>query len=203
MRYTSYNMAVTALNARKCLSDFVERMWEYIEEGNIEKTECARNKALMLDALIATVERYRPIIQDAKVTTITVTVTSGSYPMPFVVDPIFVNGIQITNKFTVYDGTNVDVFKDGSEAINCYLSATDDILKATAKMSGESIVITIIHNESLSPIDTLTAESLAGGVTVTTVYSEEEDYEYPRTCLTEVQMQNIVEKIDELCECNC
>jgi hypothetical protein len=203
MRYTSYNMAVTALKARKCLSDFVERMWEYIEDGNIEKTECARNKALMLDALIATVEGYHPTIQDAKVTTITVTTTSGSYPIPFVVDPIFVNGIQITNKFTAYDGTNVDVFKDGSEAINCYLSTTDDVLKATAKMSGESIVITIIHNESLSPIDTLNAESLSGGVTTTTAYSEEEDYEYPRTCLTEDQMRNIVEKIDELCECNC
>jgi hypothetical protein len=197
-------MAVTALNARKYLSDFVERMWEYIEEGNIEKVECARNKALMLDGLIATVERYRPTIQDAKITTITVTVTSGTYPIPFMVDPIFVNGIQISNQFTVYDGVNVDVFKVANEAINCYLSTTDDVLKATSKMSGDSIVITVIHNESLSPIDTITAASLgSGGVTVTKVFSDEEDYEYPRTCLTENQMRNIVEKIDELCECNC
>ena len=205
MRLTTYNIAVKALGAKRCLSDTVDRMWGYMDEGDVDQAQCAREQAITLDSLINALEGWTPVIADGKTITYTVTYVSGAFTFPFNISSITVNTMESMNPVTIYSGDNTTVFRAVAEAINTYLNGNSD--KFTVKMSVNSIgglVATFVfkYTDDMSPL-VFTSTSLTSGITTTLAVTTEADIEESPYCLTDDQLLSIIGKIDEVCECGC
>lgn len=202
MRLTSYNIAAKRLKAGCCLAIHVENMWRYMEEGDMVNAQCAREKALMLDALICTLKRWHPTILEGKTQSVTFTIDSGTYPIPFISGPVMVNGLLVGGNFVTYEGGNDDVFHSFQDSINNTVSPNDDSIHVSSLSVGNQNTLTVNYIDSLSPL-TIFAETLSSGVTVSATFTDEEDYVGVPTCLTDTQVLSIIKKIDELCEAEC
>jgi hypothetical protein len=111
MRLTSYNMAVKILSARCCLASMVERMWAYMEDGDVENADCVREKALMLSGLIKAAKRWKPTVVEGYENVIDFNLSSTTHPSPFIVDSISINGLKVVPRFIAYGGTQDVVTK--------------------------------------------------------------------------------------------
>ena len=202
MRLTSYNVAIKILHAKGCFADLVDRMWTYMEEGDIDRAQCAREKALGMYALIETAKRWKPTIENAKTLTATFSITAGSYTTPLISSKAVVNGIDISGPLSVIGGGNQEVFDKFTDIIDGFLSKNDDILQVSAQEGLSTSILTAVYDESLSPLSISTG--LNGfGVTVAVSVSAEADLDTEPLCLTDAQILSVIEKINELCECNC
>lgn len=202
MRLTSYNIAAKRLKAGCCLAIHVENMWGYMEEGDMVNAQCAREKALMLDALICTLGRWHPTISSGKTKSITITIDSGTLPIPFILGEITVNGLLIGGNSTAYEGGNVGVFQLTQDSINNLISPNDDSVHASSVAIDNQITLDINYIESMSPIS-ISAEKISSNATVSVTQTDEEDYVGVPSCLTDLQVLSIIKKIDELCEAEC
>lgn len=202
MRLTSYNIAAKRLKAGCCLAIHMENMWGYMEEGDMVNAQCAREKALMLDSLICTLGRWKPTILSGKTKSITITIDSGTLPIPFILGEITVNGLLIGGNSTAYEGGNVGVFQLTQDSINNLISPNDDSVHASSVAIDNQITLDINYIESMSPIS-ISAEKISSNATVSVTQTDEEDYIGVPSCLTDLQVLSIIKKIDELCEAEC
>lgn len=202
MRLTSYNIAAKRLKAGCCLAIHVENMWGYMEEGDMVNAQCAREKALMLESLICTLGRWHPTISSGKTKSITITIDSGTLPIPFILGEITVNGLLIGGNSTAYEGGNVGVFQLTQDSINNLISPNDDSVHASSVAIDNQITLDINYIESMSPIS-ISAEKISSNATVSVTQTDEEDYVGVPSCLTDLQVLSIIKKIDELCEAEC
>lgn len=205
MRLTTLNIRRKALLAGCCMSDLMARYWEYIEDGDTKKADCALNKALKLDALRKTLLRWSPQIEDPKYVTVTYTINSGNYSFPFSMSQFTVDGINVIDPVYVHSGNNLEVWEDSIASINGFVSPNDDVVQVSAELLSESPVsgkLTVVYDSDLSPVS-LMGSGLTGGVTATITVSTEADYEYPSSSITNAQMLSVIKKIDEICGCNC
>jgi len=202
MRLTSYNIAAKRLKAGCCLAIHVENMWNYMEEGDMENAQCAREKAPMLDALICTLGRWKPTILEGKTITATYTIDSGNYPIPYIEGPFTANGLLIGGNFITYEGGNIGVFQSLQNSMNELVSPNNDSVQIYSTAINNQIIVDIVYIESMSPIS-IYGTSTGSGVVISATTSEEEDYLGVPTCLTDAQVLSIIKKIDELCEAEC
>ena len=203
MRLTSYNMAVKILSARCCLASMVERMWAYMEDGDVENADCVREKALMLSGLIKAAKRWKPtVVEGYRVVTVfdySDVTTSTPYYQSFQ----RINGMVVNPPFTAFGGT--EKFVDGLiQANNCFISSNDDVVQFSVKKNNNtSFTASVAISE---PYDTLgndgTIGTQTGSVAVTPVSNDEFSGGTPK-CLTDAQILSVVGKIDELCGCKC
>lgn len=201
MKLNSYNMAVKTLNASGCFADMVDRMWTYMEEGDTEKADCARHKALMLLGLIKTARRWKPSLgSGAKTVTITSEIDSGSYTIPYMYTKMYVNGIVIRERRKiVFTGGNSDVLGAIVQGVKCGLPLNDDLIRV--KSFNTTGVFT--YKPSVSPITSAKTEETSS-VTFSVTQTDEETINDQPLCLTDTQILSVVKKIDELCDnCNC
>lgn len=203
MRLTTYNIRSKYLLAGCCLSEYMERYWTYLEEGELKKADCARKKALKLDALRNTLLRFSPSIANAKRKVVTATVTAGTISFPHSVEGITVNGINIMDPIYFHTGTNLSVFEGVANNINNRISNEDDRVQATIDVSQSPLkaTFTFTYEEDMSP-PVFGVSSFGVGLTATYAFGSEEDYVFG-SCLTDAQILKVVGKIDELCECEC
>jgi len=199
MRLTSYNIAAKRLKAGCCLAIHVENMWGYMEEGDMVNAQCAREKALMLDALICTLGRWKPTIATGyKYTSIGV-VNSGSYTFPFFVYYRTFNGIALINPYWITGEDNQDVLNLDMYEINSFVSPNDDTVQLTSNVYEGTVIWTIISAEEYPDI---LSGTTTNNVSLTYVATSEEHVGVP-PCLTDLQVLSIIKKIDELCEAEC
>lgn len=203
MRLTSYNMAVKILHAKGCLADMVDRMWSYMEEGDAEKAQCVREKALMMYALLETASKWHPTITEGLQSDIYVGISSVNQPQ--LTGALAINSISVSYEgvFIVNPDDSIAV-SQWAHTVNGFLSENDDIvqveivsntmsgLNALVKTSMSSIVPSGNDSNDLFTINT-------SAITATTT---EFDGVVP-DCLTNAQILSVIEKIDDLCECNC
>ncbi len=129
MRLTSYNVAVKALNAGSCLSQIVGYMWDFEEQGDVKHAQCAREKALLLDALICALKRWKPTIDNAYYYTYTSTYVSGDYAIPIQLFSLSANGINLMSTEPIIEvGGYVEVHDALAYAVNTAISKNDDII---------------------------------------------------------------------------
>lgn len=205
MRLNSYNMAVKALRANGCYADMVDRMWTYMEEGDSEKADCARQKALMLLGLIKTIRRWQPSIgAGAKKLVGTSTVASGSFVFPYIFESAAVNGVVVnTNRTILFSGTNGTVLKDAYSKKPNLVYVNDDMIRFSASYNSGILSTELIYIPSLSPI-TGRQYSESSSVTMSYTSDGEETINDQPLCLTNEQILSVIRKIDELCDnCNC
>jgi len=203
MRLTSYNIAAKRLKAGCCLAIHVENMWNYMEEGDMENAQCAREKALMLDALICTLGRWKPTITEGKSISATFTIDSGTYSIPFIAGPVTINGLLVGGNFVTYEDGNIGVFQSFQDSINGLVYPNDDSIQVSSTAVDNQITLDIVYINSLSPVSISAHTIDSPGVDVSATTSEEEDYLGVPTCLTDAQVLSIIKKIDELCEAEC
>tara|TARA_R110000868_G_scaffold261078_3_gene519183 strand:- start:271 stop:888 length:618 start_codon:yes stop_codon:yes gene_type:complete len=203
MRLTSYNIAAKRLKAGCCMAIHVENMWRYMEEGDMVNAQCAREKALMLDALICTLNRWHPTISSGKTKSATFTIDSGTYSIPFISGPVTINGLLVGGNFVTYEDGNIGVFHSFQESINNLVSPNDDSVHVSSTAIDNQIILDITYVEYLSPISISAPTLDSPGVTVSATSTEEEDYVGVPSCLTDLQVLSIIKKIDELCEAEC
>jgi len=196
-------MAVKILQAKGCFADLVDRMWTYMEEGDIDRAQCAREKALGMYALIETAKRWSPTITDGYYSELFIDLQSATVPEPYINGNVRLNGIIITPQFTSYDG--IDGFVDKAIiSTNCNISQNDDLIQVSSVEIGRLGILQSIKTtfESLSQ----SRDGSSGGGTGTEIVTEIESGDFsdsqPR-CLTNAQILSVIEKINELCECDC
>lgn len=205
MRLTSYNIALVRLNAGCCLSEMVERMWGYMEEGDTENADCVREKALMLSALIKTLCRWSPTITEGYVSEISIDLTQVTFPDPYVTWKSKIGGIDIISGFV--SGNNDSFIQKFTRAVNTFISGSDDVLQAEVNQTQERAYSLHIISEDpiggISSIQYITSGGSTGNASLSLLIDNVPfDSVQPR-CLTNAQVLSIVRKIDELCECNC
>jgi len=200
MRLTSLNIAKVRLKAGCCLSDMVERMWAYKEEGDTENEKCVREKALILSGLIKTLCRWRPTIVNAGRSTLVGEIESGSFPIPYLYAGTSTDGLPTSNPFMVLSGGNPEVVTALLHAMNCFISPNDDLVQviSTRRLGPEKIEVTTDFAEGVNFLiaefpDEVTWEFTGEGGQVTNVPN----------CLTDAQVLSIIKKIEELCPCGC
>lgn len=203
MRLTSYNMAVKILSARCCLASMVERMWAYMEDGDVENADCVREKALMLSGLIKAAKRWKPTIVEGYENVLDVDSSPVTHPSPFIVDNISADGISISNRFIAYGGTTGLVSKLITSG-NCYISPNDDLISVRySKINNERYVIKILSKEPLTDLDYVTSGGASGVPVVNFIKNNVPFSGGTPKCLTDAQILSVVGKIDELCKCKC
>lgn len=203
MRLNSYNMAVKVLDAKGCFADFVDRMWAYMEEGDVDKAQCAREKALGMLALITTASRWRPTIKNGK--RYTVVFGTGAITAPVIFSRFAYNGVPIINSGILF-GSDQDVTEAFAELFNHHIQE-DDLISfrrariTSAPYNGALGILTVA--DELLPLVTSEIVTVGFAGSDAEFISEEvlEDEDY--LCLTDEQILSVIEKIDELCECNC
>jgi len=200
MRLTSLNIANVRLNAGCCLSDMVERMWAYKEEGDTENEKCVREKALILSGLIKTLCRWRPTIKTAGRSTLVGEIESGTFPIPYLYAGTSTDGLPTSNPFMVLSGGNPEVVTALLDATNCFISPNDDLVQtvSTRRLGPEKIEVVRDYAEGVDFLisefpDDVTWEITGGGEQVTNLPN----------CLTDAQVLSIIKKIEELCPCGC
>ena len=203
MRLTSYNMAVKILHAKDCLADMVDRMWAYMEEGDTDKAQCVREKALGLYALMETAGRWRPTITDGK--SYKLVFGTGTITAPAIVGTLAYNGVRVSNSGILFGDDN-EVTHGLARLFNCHLQDDDLIDFRNAVITSEpynAVSGTLFVSDALLPLTTseITTFGFVGGaseMTDETVFEDAEPY-----CLTDSQIHSVIGKIDELCECKC
>jgi hypothetical protein len=199
MRLTSYNIAAKRLKAGCCLAIHVENMWRYMEEGDMVNAQCAREKALMLDALISTLGRWKPTIATGYKTTFISIIESGTYVFPFFVYYRMLNGMALLNPYWVTGNDNQDVLNTDMCQINSFVSPNDDTVKLTSNVYDGVLIWTIISPEQITSIESSTS---VNNIVHNSTLTDEEHVGVP-PCLTDAQVLSIIKKIDELCEAEC
>ena len=211
MRLTSYNIAIKRHKAGCCLSELVERMWGYMEQGDTENAECVRQKALMLNGLIDVLCRWKPTIESGFITQLSTNYSTVVYPDPFIHQSTLFNGINSVSPFFAYGQSSgaFIAFGDSDEVVNCYahaanswISLSDDILQITMERTAPFQFLTTFI--STSPLTGLTSNQSSvisgfpGGVVVVdnVAFSSVQV-----NCLTNEQVLSVIGKIDELCGC--
>lgn len=203
MRLTSYNMAVKILQAKGCFADLVDRMWTYMEEGDIDRAQCTREKALGMYALIETAKKWSPTITDGIMLESHVVISSVNQPQ--LTGALTVNGIKVSYEgIYISDPDDYIAVSQWANTVNGFLSANDDIVQvdvlSTTATGIHATIRTSMSAISASGNDSnnlFTINNSASSFTTT----EFED-EQPR-CLTNAQILSVIEKINELCECDC
>jgi hypothetical protein len=200
MRLTSLNIAKVRLKAGCCLSDMVDRMWAYMDEGDTENARCVREKALVLSGLIKALCRWRPTIVNAGRSTLVGEIESGTFPIPYLYAGTSTDGLPTSNPFMVLSGGNPEVVTALLDAINCFISPNDDLVQTISvrRIGPEKIEVTTDFAEGVNFLiadfpDEVTWSFSGGGESITNT---------PH-CLTDSQVLSIIKKIDELCGCNC
>jgi hypothetical protein len=202
MRLTSYNIAVVAIKAECCLARYVGRMWDYIEEGDDEKIECAYEKAMQLSFLIDTLKRWKPTITSGKRLSVTATIESGTFPIPFFSNGTFIDGIRASSTFSVLSGGNSDVLLELVHATNCYISPDDDLVSVeNFSFSPDTIQASFFLSDTIDP-SKLEVDWLGGATWIVETETTEGITNTPY-CLTDEEVLSIVEKIQKLCTCGC
>lgn len=203
MRLTSYNMAVKILHAKGCLADMVDRMWVYMEEGDAEKAQCVREKALMMYALLETASRWHPTITEGLMLDSYVVLSSVNQPQ--LTGALSINGIDVS-----YEGvfiTNPDdsiAVSQWAHTVNGFLSNNDDIVQVeivSNTLSGFNAVVRTSMS-SITPSGNDSNDLFTVNGSASTFTTTEFDGVVP-DCLTNAQILSVIEKIDDLCECNC
>jgi hypothetical protein len=203
MRLTSYNMAVKILSARCCLASMVERMWAYMEDGDVENADCVREKALMLSGLIKAAKRWKPTVVEGYENVIDFNLSSTTHPSPFIVDSISINGLKIVPRFIAYGGTQ-DVVAKQIRSGNCYISPNDDLISVRySKVNNERFVMSIVSKDPLETLDAVNSGGASGVPVVNFIKNNVSFSGGTPKCLTDAQILSIVGKIDELCGCKC
>jgi hypothetical protein len=202
MKLTSKNIAIKVLKAKGCLSDTVKRMREYIEEGDIEKANCARMNALKLASWIDALGRWNPTIESGNMITITATRTSGAFTYPNIIEEASVNGIIVSPQFSILSGTTNDVLNEYAHHLNCFYSGNDDTLISSASVNEETLTLTF-KSPSASAFVFDDGAIFSSGVTFSFEIGDVTAFTDNPVCLTNEETVSIVGKIDELCECNC
>lgn len=203
MRLTSYNMAVKILHAKGCLADMVDRMWGYMEEGDAIKAQCAREKALGMYALIETASRWSPTITDGKEMYSHIVIASVNQPQ--LTEELIINGIKISyGNVYINDIDDSDAVLHWSDTINGFISENDDIIQLSIFNTTPTGVSSITRTSmpeiyaSSNDIQYLFTTNDIEPTSVTTDFEGNEPL-----CLTDAQILSVIEKIDELCKCNC
>lgn len=192
MKLTSKNIAIKVLKAKGCLSDTVKRMREYIEEGDIEKANCARMNALKLASWIDALGRWRPTIS-AGYRTVAVYTGLSYDPPKWVMSTPSINGISFTNPIKAY----VSIAEDVNDVVNCAIVSEDDIITAHLEIiDHDSATLTILSTAEVAQLPGLSSN--IDVIELNVPFEGMEPY-----CLTNEETVSIVGKIDELCECNC
>jgi len=199
MRLTSYNIAAKRLKAGCCLAIHVENMWNYMEEGDMDSAQCAREKALMLDALICTLGRWKPTIPTGYLLTSISVIDSGSYNFPFFRYYRTFNGMALNNPYWITGENNQDVLNLDNHEINSFVSPNDDTVQLTSNVYEGTRILEIISSEEYPNI---TSETSSENISLTSTYTSVEHVGTPH-CLTDTQVLSIIKKIDELCEAEC
>jgi len=203
MRLTSYNMAVKILQAKGCFADLVDRMWTYMEEGDIDRAQCAREKALGMLALIETTSRWHPTITEGVMLEAHAVISAVNQPK--LTGSVTINGIKVS-----YEGVYIDDVDDSdavahwAETANNFLSSNDDIVQLNV-LSTTSTGYHATIKTSMTAIATAGADDnglLTFNAGASTFVITEFEGEQP-LCLTNAQILSVIEKLDELCECNC
>lgn len=202
MRLTSYNIASKILLAKCCMSDLAVKMIEAKAAGNEELISCIREKLIALDAMIFALSKWYPVISPAKLITSDITIESGVFTFPFIAGNTYIGGIIVGNPFTVFSGTNEDVFTAFADSFNDYVSPDDDTVQITASSSGETISLRLVYNPSVTNL-ALNNPSVAAAVNLVDVTEGPIDYEESPSCLSSERVENILRKIDEICSCGC
>jgi hypothetical protein len=209
MKLTSKNIAIKVLKAKGCLSDTVKRMRGYIEEGDIEKANCARMNALKLASWIDALSRWKPTVKNAYTSTYTQEITSGSWTLPFIFNAVSVNNVIVNqgNRLVLSGGNNA-IIDTAVDMYNCPTSGVDDILQTKAKrLSDTESQFIVVFDKSKLDWDSISLESISYGIGVSPSLSVSVTTPVPidiePNCLTDEEVLSIIGKIDELCECNC
>jgi hypothetical protein len=203
MRLTSYNMAVKILSARCCLASMVERMWAYMEDGDVENADCVREKALMLSGLIKAAKRWKPTIVEGYENVIDFNLSSTTHPSPFIVDSISINGLKVVPRFIAYGGTQ-DVVTKQIRSGNCYISMNDDLISVRhSKVNNDRFVMSIVSKDPLDTLDAVNSGGASGVPVVNFIKNNVSFSGGTPKCLTDAQILSVVGKIDELCGCKC
>tara|TARA_R110001632_G_scaffold70752_3_gene164645 strand:- start:1872 stop:2489 length:618 start_codon:yes stop_codon:yes gene_type:complete len=203
MRLTSYNVAVKALNAKGCLSDTVNRMWDYMEEGDIDKAQCARDKAIVLDSLICALERWVPVISKGKSITRTITYVSGGFTFPYHLYYLKANTFPMANQITQYSGSNAIVYRAAAASVNNYLNSNSDKVITRINVNSNSgivIKITFEYTSDMSPIIFTTLSSTNASLVDTQTMGLETNITNEPYCLTNTQLLSVIGKIDKICQ---
>jgi len=203
MRLTSYNIAAKRLKAGCCLAIHVENMWGYMEEGDMVNAQCAREKAIMLEALMCTLARWAPTILIGKTRSATFTINSGNYPIPFISGPVTINGLLVGGNFVTYENGNIGVFNSFQNSANNLVSPNDDSVQVSSTAIDNQITLDIVYIETMSPLSISAITLDSPGVNVSATVTQEEDYVGVPSCLTDLQILSVIKKIDELCEAEC
>lgn len=203
MRLTSYNVAIKILHAKGCFADMVDRMWGYMEEGDVDKAQCAREKALGMYALIETAKKWSPTITDGIMLESHVVISSVNQPQ--LTGPLTVNGIKVSYEgIYISDPDDSVAVSQWANTVNGFLSANDDIVQGDV-ISTTATGFHVTIRTSMSAISASGNDSnnlFTGNVSASTFVITEFEDEQP-LCLTNAQILSVIEKLDELCECNC
>lgn len=203
MRLTSYNMAVKILNAGDSLADMVDRMWSYMEEGDVENADCVREKALGLYSLIKTADRWRPTIKNGFAGVSISDRSALTVSTPYYLSFQRVNGRIVNQPFLSFGGTQG--FVTGLVcASNHFISDNDDEIQFSAeKVSSLSIRISAVSTQQITSFSSDGSIGTQTGSIVETQVSSEEISDAPYKCLTDTQILSVIRKIDELCGYEC
>lgn len=205
MKLTSYNMAVKTLHAMGCFADMVDRMWAYIQEGDMEKAECARERSLVLLGLIKTAEKWTPTISSGYTTTIRFDYSDVTTSTPYYLSFQRVLGMIVNTPFISFEGTEnfVDCLLFTSYR---YISDVDDIVQL--QYSKVNDLVFDVKFYSTKDVNSFTNDgdigTQTGAVTITVLEESTQFTDNQPPCLTNEQILSVVKKIDELCDnCNC
>lgn len=199
MRLTSRNIAIKRYYAGQALANYTERMWGYLDEGDRKKSDCARQKALMLSGLIDVLCRWRPTISEGYLNEYVYDVSSVTYPNPFVAEAPTFNGVVFSYVIkTLGDGSDVLDSVEGSG--DCYISLNDDLVQVSYRKTGaEEIEVTYISEEEMESVVWNGIGGESGTVVITAIIDNEQfTSSIFEQCLSDEQVLNIVEKIDKL-----
>jgi hypothetical protein len=186
------------------MSDLAIKMIEAKALGNQELIHCIREKITALDAMTFALSKWYPSIPSAKKVTAVLTINSGVYALPFSQGPIYVSGIKVADGFTVFSGNNSDVFKAYVNSGNSFVSPDDDRIRTEwSVVSGSAISFDAVYGQSITSLSIASPNIVPSGVsTSATVTSPIDFYDKP-SCLSNVQVEKILRKIDEICSCGC
>jgi len=202
MELSSYNVNRKRILAKCCFAGVVQAMWLAKEEGDSEREKCAREKSLELAVLINALEGWKPIISFGFKKVYTLTIDSGNFIYPLFTRDFILNGAStVGNTSYIPTGNNETFFRVHVDKVNGHPKEQDDTHQLTASYDGA--VATLTAYSKFDDISLVYDAFSGSGVVATIVVGDTTPYVSTEVgCLSEIQIEKILNKIEALCGCD-